>query len=139
MRPQAYSYLAFTEGAQGNPLGITLQKAPTLDFDAYAYRGQDGSFSVTLINKSYGDSAQMAVVSVQVPTSGGAGTWKQMDLKQRDHDVSAKTDVTLGAESVDRDGHWSGQWRTIAGAGSGSMTIDVPASSATLLRFNPAP
>jgi hypothetical protein len=62
-----------------------------------------------------------------------------MDLKQGDHDVSAKTDVTLGDASVDRDGHWAGTWQTVAGAGSGSLTVDVPGASATLLRFNPAP
>jgi hypothetical protein len=62
-----------------------------------------------------------------------------MDLKQERNDVSAKTDVTLGGGSVDRDGHWAGQWKTIAGADSGSLKVDVPAATATLLRFNPAP
>jgi hypothetical protein len=139
MRPQAYAYLAFTQGARGSPRELTLQKVSTFDFDAYAYRDHDGSFSLTLVNKSYGDRAQVATATLQVPTPGRAGTWKRMDLKQRDHDVSAKTDVTLGDASVDRDGHWAGRWKTIAGAGSGSMTMDVPAASATLLRFIPAP
>jgi hypothetical protein len=138
MRPQAYAYLAFTQGAHGSPRELTLQKASTLDFDAYAYQDHDGSFSVTLVNKSYGGRAQVSTVVVQVPAPRRAGTWTRMDLRQKDHDVSAKTDVMLDDASVDRDGHWAGQWRTIAGAGSGSLTVDVPAASATLLRFKPA-
>lgn len=139
MRPQAYAYLAFTQGALGSPLSLTLQKAPMRDFDAYAYGGRDGSFSVTLVNKSYGERARVAKVTVQLPAPAAAGTWKRMDLRQKDDDVSAKTNVTLGASSVDRDGHWSGQWKTVDGAGSGYLTVEVPASSATLLRFNSAP
>jgi hypothetical protein len=139
MRPQAYAYLAFTQGAHGSPRELTLQKASTLDFDAYAYRDSDGSFSVTLVNKSYGDRAQVATVALRFPAPGRTGTWKRMDLKQGHDDVSAKTDVTLGGASVDRDGHWAGQWNSVAGAGSGSLKVDVPAASATLLRFNPAP
>jgi len=139
MRPQAYAYLAFTQGARGTPINIALQMAPALDFDAYAYRDQDGSLLATLINKSYGERAQVATVTLKTPISGSAGTWKRMDLRQKDHDVAAKTDVALGGASVDRDGRWLGKWQAVSGVGLGTLTLEVPASSAILVRFNPAP
>ena len=40
MRPQAYAYLAFSQGAHGRPLGVKIQTAPAFDFNAYAYRDQ---------------------------------------------------------------------------------------------------
>src|SRR5262249_19000313 len=55
VRPQGYAYLAFTQGAHGQPLPIKLKSWPGLDFDAYAYRDKDDSLYITLINKSYGD------------------------------------------------------------------------------------
>jgi hypothetical protein len=139
MRPQAYAYLAFKEGSHGGPLGLTLQKGRTFDFDAYAYRDNDGSFSVTLVNKSYGNGGEVARVTVQIPVSAGAGKWRRLDLKQGVQDVSAKTDVTLGNASVDRDGHWPGHWQLIAGDGSGSLTVYLLAASAAILRFDRAP
>jgi hypothetical protein len=139
MRPQAYAYLAFTTGAHGSPVSLMVQKAPALDFDAYAYRDPDGSFLVTLINKSYGGNAQEAAVALTLPATGATGTWKRMDLRQKAHDVAAKADVSLGSATVDRDGHWAGAWQTIAGAQAATLTAAVPASSAVVLSFTPGP
>ncbi len=139
MRPQAYAYLAFTTGAHGSPVSLMLRKAPAFDFDAYAYRDSDGSFLVTLINKSYGGNAAEAAVALALPATGATGTWKRMDLHQKAHDVAAKTDVSLGSAAVDRDGHWAGAWQTIAGAHAATLTATVAASSAVLLSFTPGP
>ena len=67
MRPQAYALLAFSQGAHGQPLGVKIQTAPAFNFNAYAYLNNDGSIYLTLINKSYGDHAQPAAVSLQLP------------------------------------------------------------------------
>ncbi len=75
-------------------------------------RISDGSIYLTLINKSYGDKAQPASVSLQLPQSAGPGTWQRMDLAQKDQDVAAKTGVMLGGASIDPQGIWSGQWKT---------------------------
>jgi len=162
MRPQAYAYLAFSQGAHGRPLDVQTQarqrmtanvpsraghripigekkqEAPTFNFNAYAYRDADGSIYVTLINKSYGAKAQPASVSLQLPNSAGSGTWQTMNLVQKDQDIAAKTDVTLGGAAVDAQGIWPGQWEKIHGGGSGKLKVSVAPASATILHFSPA-
>jgi hypothetical protein len=138
MRPQAYAYLAFSQTAQGSPLEVKVQTAPAFNFNAYAYRDHDHSVSVTLINKSYGDKAQVATVSLQLPEGTTAGTWQRMDLAQKDNDIAAKTDVTLGGATVDTRGIWNGHWQKVEGNDAGTLTVQVPAASAALLRFVPA-
>jgi hypothetical protein len=138
MRPQAYALLAFSQGAHGQPLGVKIQAAPAFNFNAYAYQDHDGSIYLTLINKSYGDQAQPASVSLQLPADIGSRTWQRMDLIQKDHDVAAKTDVGLGGASINSEGIWAGKWKKIKGGNSGSLTVQVAPSSATLLHFSPA-
>jgi hypothetical protein len=61
-----------------------------------------------------------------------------MDLAQKDSDVAAKGGVTLGGAAVDTQGTWSGQWEKVDGSNAGTLTVQVPAASATLLHFVPA-
>ncbi|HXI71588.1 MAG TPA: hypothetical protein VNN22_14630 [Verrucomicrobiae bacterium] len=137
MRPQAYAYLAFSQGAHGRPLDVKLQATNNFNFNAYAYQDGDGSIYVTLINKSYGDKAQPASVSLQLPNATAAGTWQRMDLVQNDQDVAAKTDVMLGGASINAQGIWAGQWTAVDGGNSGDPTVQVAPASATILHFSP--
>jgi hypothetical protein len=138
MRPQAYALLSFTQGAHGQPLGMTVQATNTFNFNAYAYQDHDGSIYVTLINKSYGDKAQTAAVSLQLPDATASGTWKRMDLLQKDQDVAAQADVMLGGASINPQGIWAGQSTAVDGGNSGSLTVQVAPASATILHFSPA-
>jgi hypothetical protein len=136
MRPQAYAYLAFSQGAHGQPVGVKIKTAATFNFNAYAYQDHDGSTYVTLINKSYGDKEQTASVSVRLPPNTVAGAWQRMDLMQKDHDIAAKTDVMLGGAPVSPQGIWSGQWEKIEGDKSGNLMVQVAPASATILHFS---
>jgi len=137
MRPQAYALLAFSQGAHGRPLGVNIQTAPRFDFNAYAYRDHDDFIDVTLINKSFGDEAQTASVSLRLLPGSGSGTWQRMDLVQTNQDVAAKTGVMLGGASIDSQGIWPGQWEKIKDGDSGNLTVQVAPASATILRFSP--
>jgi hypothetical protein len=154
MRPLAYADLAFSQGAHGRPLEVEIQAAPAFNFNAYAYRDR-GSIYLTLINKSYGDKAQPASVSLQLPQSTDSrawqqhgawrmthlalpGAWQRMDLVQKDQDVAAKTGVMLGGAAIDPQGTWTGQWEKIKGGNSCNLTVQVAPASAMLLRFSPA-
>lgn len=136
MRPQAYAYLAFSQGAHGRPLELKIQAAPTFNFNAYAYEDHDGSIYLTLINKSYGDQAQPATVSLQLPAGTGTGAWQRMDLVQKNQDIAAKMDVMLGGAAINPQGIWPGQWNTIKSGDSGNLTVQVAPASATLLHFS---
>ncbi|HSY42562.1 MAG TPA: hypothetical protein VK811_01540 [Candidatus Acidoferrum sp.] len=137
IRPQAYAYLAFTQGAHGWSLPVKTDGAPGFNFDAYAYRDDDGSYYVTLINKSYGDNAKAAKVKFQLGQNAIHGTWKRMDLVQEQNDVAAKTGITLGGTDVSENGVWNGAWKKVKHAGSSNLTIGVAPASATLLHFFP--
>ncbi|HEV2319959.1 MAG TPA: hypothetical protein VGV18_09425 [Verrucomicrobiae bacterium] len=140
MRPQAYALLAFTQAAHGRPLDINLdlQNAPDFNFDAYAWRDTNGSISVTLINKSYGDQAKPATVSLQGLAGVGKGKWQRMDLVQANQDIAAKTGVTLGGAPIDADGLWAGKWKKVKHAKSKKLAVQVAPASAAILRFVPA-
>jgi hypothetical protein len=135
IRPQAYALLAFSQGAHGRPLGIEIQADPALNFNAYAYRDADGSTYVTLINKSYGDNAQSASVAVKLPVGMVAGAAQQMKLEQKNQDVAAKENVTLGGAAVSPQGNWSGQWNKLRNTHSDSITVKVAPASAMILRI----
>jgi hypothetical protein len=135
IRPQAYALLAFSQGAHGRPLGIEIQAAPALNFNAYAYRDVDGSIYVTLINKSYGDNAQSASVAIKLPQEIVAGAWQQMDLNQKNEDIAAKQNVTLGGAAVTPRGIWSGRWKNVKNRHAESITVKVAPASATILRI----
>lgn len=135
IRPQGYAYLAFSQGAQGRPLMVNIEAAPAFNFNAYAYQADDGSFYVTLINKSYGEQAETASVSLRLPAGAGSGAWQRMDLTQKEHDIAAKSGVMLGGEEVSPQGNWTGQWTTLAGEKSRNLTVQLPPASATILHF----
>lgn len=135
MRPQAYGLLAFSEGAKGRAMDVTLRASPQFNFNAYAFRDRAGTLYVTLINKSYGDKGQTASVSIQLAGAGGAGQWQRMDLVQKDQDVAAKTGVTLGGAAVDSNGTWAGQWTDVTNNHSQKLTIQVAPASAAILRY----
>jgi hypothetical protein len=138
MRPQAYAYLAFSQGAHGRPLEVKIQTEPAFNFDAYGYQDRDGSIYLTLINKSFGDKAQPASVLLQLPQITGSGTWQRMDLVQKHTDIAAKTGVMLGGVFIDPQGTWSGRWKKIKGGKPGNLTVQVAPASATILHFSPA-
>jgi hypothetical protein len=137
-RPQGYAYLAFSQGALGRPLEVKISTASTFNFNAYAYQDADGSIHLTLINKSYGDKAQPAKVSLQLPPGTNSGAWQQLDLTQKDSDVAAKSGVLLGGAVVDAQGIWPGQWKKMKGGKAGKLTLQVAPASATILQYSPA-
>jgi len=135
MRPQAYAYLAFSQGAHGRPLEAAVLANSNSNFNAYAYRDHDGSIYLTLINENYGDKAQPVAVSLQLPAGLDAGAGQRMDLVQGDVNIAAKTGVTLGGGVIDPQGTWSGQWKAVEADHPGSVTVQVPPASATILRI----
>jgi len=135
LRPQSYAFLAFTQGAHGRPLEAKMESASSFNFNAYCYRDRDGSIYLTLINKSYGDKAQTALVSLQLPQGTISGGWQRLDLVQENQDVAAKTGVTLGGASISPQGSWTGKWKKAKSDESITPTFRVESASATILHF----
>jgi hypothetical protein len=136
IRPQAYAYLAFKQGARGQCLPIQLKKGAGYDFDAYAYCDRDGSVYVTLINKSNGDHAKSASVSIFLSDNAKIGHPQRMDLKQKESDPAAKGNITFGDSAIDSQGCWVGRWTAVTDASAHALTVEVAPTSATLLHFS---
>ena len=139
MRPQAYAYLAFTQGAHGRPLTLGIHTLIGLGFNAYAYEDEDKSIYVTVINKSHGLGALPDLVTVQLPQNSGHGTWQKMELTQNQNDIAAKTGITLGGAAIDSMGVWAGEWQPVTSLDSASPAVEVAPASAAIIRFTPGP
>ena len=135
IRPESYGYLAFSQGAVGRPLNVALKTTSKLAFTAYAYRADDGSVYVTVINKTFADKAQPLSVSLQLPTGVSATGAQRMDLVQRNNDVAAQSDITLGGAPIDAQGVWMGHWKAAETGSAQNPTIQVAPTSATIVHF----
>jgi hypothetical protein len=58
-------------------------------------------------------------------------------LLQKDQDIAAKSDITLGGASIDSRGNWPGRWEELPATSAGRITVQIPAASATILKFGP--
>ena len=88
IRPESYGFLAFAQGAMGRPLNVSVVSTLAPKFTAYAYRADDGSVYVTLINKTFADKTQPLSVSFQLPTGVSTSGAQEMDLVQKNNDVA---------------------------------------------------
>jgi len=135
IRPPSYGYLAFTQGALGRPLGVAVVPTSVQSFTAYAYRADDGSVYVTLINKTFADKAEPLSVALQLPTGVSASGAQRMDLAQKNNDITAQTDITLGGAAIDTQGVWTGQWKAAETGSAPNLTILVAPTSAAVIHF----
>jgi hypothetical protein len=135
IRPESYGYLAFAQGAIGRPLDVGVKTPSKLAFTAYAYRADDGSVYVTLINKTFAERAQPLSVSLQLPGGVSASGAQRMDLAQKNNDVAAQTDITLGGAPIDAQGVWTGQWNVAETGSAQNPTILLAPTSAAIIHF----
>lgn len=137
IRPPSYGYLAFTQGASGRPLEVAVTNSSAHGLTAYAYRADDGYVYVTLINKTFADQAEPLSVSLQLPQGVGASGAQRLDLTQKDSDITAQTDTTLGGASIDAEGVWTGGWVAAETGSTQNPTFKVAPASVTIVRFGP--
>ena len=106
-----------------------------LGFTAYAYRADDGSVYVTLINKTYATNAKPISVSLQLPGGLRASGAQRMDLMQKNDDITAQTDITLGGAAIDAQGIWTGHWQAVETGSAPNVTLQVAPASAAIINF----
>ena len=135
IRPPSYGYLAFAQGALGRPLEVAIAPTPAHGLTAYAYRAADGSVYVTLINKTFADRAEPLTVSLQLPQGVSGGGAQRMDLAQKNGDVAAQTDITLGGASINAEGVWTGRWTAAETGPTQNPTVNVAPASAAIVHF----
>jgi len=132
--PIAYAVKAFNLGAAGRIVPANIINTDNINLTAYGVLAPDGSLYVTLINKEHDAGARGAAVTINAGDSRAGGYIMRLTSPQGN--VAATTGTTLGDGAIADDGSWDGSWTPLAApAAGGRFTIDLPATSAAVIRL----
>lgn len=130
--PKAYGLKAFTLGSSGRPDSVKIAIPEAVNLTAYAMHG-DVAEQVTLINKEHGAAAREVSATIALP--GKAKRAEVIYLVAPNNDAAAKTGITLGGAAIGNKESWHGQWKPASVNDAGQCLIDVPPSSAAVVRI----
>jgi hypothetical protein len=132
VNPKAYGLKAFNLGSSGRVTPVTISNPDGINLTAYAVRGQ-GKLYVTIINKEHGSGARAANVIVEA--DGTALSGDEIFLTAPNDDVTAKTGITLGGDTINNDRPWLGKWTPINSIQGGRCEVQVPAATAAIVKI----
>ena len=132
IHPIGYAIKAFNLGSHGHVEPLTISNPDGINLTAYAIR-DGGNLFVTIIDKDHGPGAKAVKVTIVSP--GISEHAAVIFLSAPDNNLAAKTGVTLGGASLNDHG-WDGKWTPLTLDQPGQCTLDVPASSAAIVRLS---
>ena len=135
LRPLAYGIKAFALGSHGNLLPAMITNSEHLNLSIYAVKDDVGHLSLTLINKEHGAQARSATVSID-EAHAFSGRGRLMQLAAPGQNLAATTGETLGNGTITAAGNWSGNWTLVEPSSTGTFTVEVPASTAVILKLS---
>jgi hypothetical protein len=132
IRPLGYGIKAFELGSHGRLTPVTLSNSDNVNLSAYAVLGVDKTLWLTVINKENGDNARDAVLTID---AGPLHTNAQAVFLTAP-DLGASNTVTLGGARINIDASWDGKrTRVTNGSDGGPFTLNLPASSAAVIKL----
>ncbi|MGF7080148.1 glycosyl hydrolase family 79 C-terminal domain-containing protein [Mucilaginibacter sp. UYCu711] len=131
--PIGYGIKAFNIGGHGTVQPVTIANPEGINLTAYAVSATHGLY-ITIINKSYGDGAKDALITIKAPSTGKKIA--TMSLNTQDNNITALTGVTLGGAPISNSGPWQGKWTPVKIKKAGNCVVQVPASSAIIVKIN---
>ena len=137
LHPVGYAALMFKLGGNGRSVPIDVTNG-ILNLIAYAVAGRDGNLYVTLINKEYDAATRSAQVCFSPKGAKLNASGESLSLLAPDHDVRAKSGITLGGAPVAEDGTWAGKWQALPASAftqDGMVSVTVPPASAMVLKL----
>ena len=135
VRPLGYGIKAFAIGSHGQLLPATITNAENLNLSVYAVKDEAGHLSLTFINKEHGLGASSATISID-ETHAYSGRGHLMLLAAPAQNPAATQGETLGDRPIENDGSWNGNWYLVAPSSTGTFTVEVPASTAVILKLS---
>jgi hypothetical protein len=132
VHPIGYGIKAFDLGSHGSLQSLTLANPHALDLTAYAVR-QGTNLFVTIINKSHGDNARSADVTLLSHASTRDASI--IFLTASESNVAAQAGVTLGGAVIEDDGSWHGKWTPLEPSSADRYHLHVPAASAAVVKL----
>jgi hypothetical protein len=133
LHPIAYGIKAFDLGGRGTVVPVTIITPDALHVTAYAMRDGD-KVVVTVINKKDPGAAPQDA-KVIIMTKGRVGHASAMFLAAPNNDVAAKEGILLGGASI-HNGVWDGKWTDLTPDASGVTTVNVPGTSAAIVKLS---
>jgi hypothetical protein len=126
-RPEYYGMLAFSMAGQGKVVKLTASETPA-NFSTFATRAPDGSVWVAIVNR---DIKLAANIHLHVPAKFNTAGAYWLNAPS----VESKVDVRLAGTQVTAEGTWVPGPAESVSIWGGDATIDLPATSAVLLRL----
>jgi len=128
-RPEYYGMLLFAEGGSGQLIESRLQQLEGVPLlTAYALRSDAGAIHVVAFNKNMDRVVRLTVDGAQPAPRATA-------LRLLAPRVDDTTDTTVGGAPVGASGAWSPVREETLSPENGIVTIELPAASAALIRF----
>lgn len=131
--PMAYGIRAFNMGGHGVAKSLSIANSDSLNLTAYAVKDKSYLY-VTIINKEHGKNKRQADVEITLP-EGKIKSASLMRLVSKTGEASATTGVTLGGEEIHNSIPWQGKWTGVGSFLKRSLIVNVPASSAAIIRI----
>jgi hypothetical protein len=153
--PKGHAIRAFALGSAGRVTPARIGNPGGVNLTAYCVSGQEADY-VTVINKTYGEHAADAQVTI-VPRAPGApgaqvmtleaavpprarraALWPARGASARPGDVTA-AGATLGGAAITGDSPWQGTWADLPAGQGGGVRLTVSAATAAIVRMPRAP
>jgi hypothetical protein len=131
--PIGYGIKAFNIGGHGAVQPITITNTDGINLTAYAVQSTDGLY-ITIINKTYGTGSKDAQVILK--SSNTAHNVAILSLNAPGNDVTSLAGITLGGAPISNNEVWQGKWTPVKTKKASNCIVQVPASSAIIVKIN---
>jgi hypothetical protein len=132
--PKGYGIKAFTLGSAGRVKPTRTAKPDRLNLTAYCI-GTAGDDCVTIINKTHGENAADAAVTI-LPSSPGPHRAQVMTLASGERGDATGASATLGGGVITGDTGWRGTWNTLPTHPSAGIPLTVNATTAAIVKIH---
>ena len=131
--PKGYAIKAFTLGSAGRVKPTRIDNPDGINLTAYCI-GEAGEDSITIINKTHGDRAADATVTIAPPARQRPGA-RWMALAGTEPGDATGTRATLGGAGITGDTAWDGKWNALPADPRTGISLTVPATTAAIVKI----
>jgi hypothetical protein len=132
--PKGYGIKAFTLGSAGQVKPVAIGNADGINVTAYCISGV-GEDYVTIINKTQGEEAADAAVTIVPPGPGLRGA-KVMTLSGGEPGDATGASATLGGAAITGGTPWDGKWDALSADPRAGISLTVRATTAAIVRIH---
>lgn len=132
VHPKAYAIKAFDLGSHGHCEPVEIRNGDGLNLTAYAI-GDGTNICLSIINKEHGGKGRNARVTINFknfPLSRASAIF----LSAPQGNAGAVDGITLGGEPFANNTPWQGKWTLLPLTSSNQCMLDVPSTSAAVVK-----